>query len=143
MNDETKPSNPLSHVQMEWGQSDQQHFGYHSDEERKIKRGLEDWELVESIPLSQKAVPYWFYAIVVVVLLVAMGLAFPFWGVRPGHAKHWLDWGFFIALIYIAVSAVFIYFMVHMYGAQNAGKNKGESPSVESDPSSQQGVQRS
>lgn len=143
MNDEIKPSNPLGHVKMEWGQSDQHHFGYGSDEERKTKRGLEDWELVESIPLSQKPVPYWFYAVVVVVLLVGMGLAFPFWGLRPGHAKHWLDWGFFIALIYIAVSAVFIYFMVHMYGAQNAGKNKGKTSSAESDSSPQPDVRRS
>ncbi|MDA8415952.1 MAG: hypothetical protein M0Z78_02595 [Betaproteobacteria bacterium] len=142
MNEEITPKKPLTDVSPEWGRSDQKHFGYADDEERKNKRGLEDWELVESIPLSQKPVPYWFYAIVVVVLLVAIGLAFPFWGVRPGHVKHWLDWGFFIALVYIAVAATFIYFMVHMYGAQNAGQKKEEFPLSETSPSAQQEVPR-
>lgn len=118
MNDQTKHSALLTDIQPEWGKADAQHFGYASEDERKNKRGLEDWELVASVPTSQKPVPYWFYAIVVVVLLVAVGLSFPFWGTRPGHAKHWLDWGFVIALVYIAVAGTFIYFMVHMYESQ-------------------------
>ncbi len=124
MKDDTQHQSSLTGVQPEWGKADAEHYGYASEEERKNKRGLEDWELVDSIPQSQKPVPYWFYAIVVVVLLVAIGLSFPFWGTRPGHAKHWLDWGFLIALVYIGVAGTFVYFMVHMYGAQNSGKSK-------------------
>ena len=63
----TKRINPRllsGSVQSQWGKADAEHFGYESDEERKSKRGLEDWELVEKIPESQKPVPYWFFAVV-------------------------------------------------------------------------------
>ena len=129
MNQTREPAPPLSEIQPEWGQRDKEHFGYASDEERKAKRGLEDWELLESVPLSQKPVPYWFFAVIVVVLLVAVGLAFPFWGTRSGHQKHWLDWGFLLALVYIAGAGTFVYFMVRMYGSAAAGR-------LDSDPES-------
>jgi drug/metabolite transporter (DMT)-like permease len=99
-------------------------MGYASEEERKAKRGLEDWELVEKMPESQRAVPYWFLAVVVVVLLIGIGLAFPFWGVRPGYERPWLDWGFLIALVYIAVAGYFVYFMVNMYSGSKDHEGK-------------------
>ncbi|MBL0039416.1 MAG: hypothetical protein IPP36_13685, partial [Nitrosomonadales bacterium] len=70
-----------------WGEKPDDHFGYASDEERMAKRGLEDWELVETIPESQKKIPYWFIGVTVAVLLVAVGLSFPFWGLRPGDER--------------------------------------------------------
>ena len=91
-------------MESQWGKADADHFGYESDEDRKSKRGLEDWELVEKMPESQKPVPYWFFAVVLVVLLVGIGLSFPFWGLRPGDHRPWLDWGYLIALVYIAVA---------------------------------------
>jgi drug/metabolite transporter (DMT)-like permease len=84
----------------------------------RSKRGLEDWEIVEKIPESQKPVPYWFFAVVVVVLLVGIGLSFPFWGLRPGDNRPWLDWGFLIALVYIAVAGSFVWYMVRMFGSE-------------------------
>jgi hypothetical protein len=118
------PSN-LGAVSPDWGKNDPAHMGYASEEERKARRGLEDWELVEKMPESQRAVPYWFLAVVVVVLLIGIGLAFPFWGVRPGYERPWLDWGFLIALVYIAVAGYFVYFMVNMYsGSKDAEEGK-------------------
>lgn len=108
----------------DWGQNDPGHLGYASEDERKAKRGLEDWELVEKMPESQRAVPYWFLAVVVMVLLVGIGLAFPFWGVRPGYERPWLDWGFVIALVYIAVAGYFVYFMVNMYSGSREPEDK-------------------
>jgi hypothetical protein len=122
MAEHQEPSHPLGNVESKWGEQAGDHFGYSSDEERKAKRGLEDWELVEKIPESQKPVPYWFFAIVGVVLLVGVGLAFPFWGARPGQVRPWLDWGFAVALVYIAVAGYFVYFMVRMYGSSRAGR---------------------
>jgi len=122
MEDQKKPAAPLGAAQSQWGKADAQHFGYESDEVRRAKRGLEDWELVEKIPESQKPVPYWFFAIVAVVLLVAVGLSFPFWGLRPGDTRPWLDWGFLVALVYIAVAASFVWFMVRLYGSFRAGR---------------------
>ncbi|HQT81093.1 MAG: hypothetical protein B7Z60_03010 [Ferrovum sp. 37-45-19] len=118
----------LDKVTSQWGKLSDDHLGYASDEERRSKRGLEDWELVEKIPESQRPVPYWFFAVVVVVLLVGVGLAFPFWGTRPGHQKHWLDWGFAIALAYIAVAGYFVYYMVKWHGdtAQGGVKENSE-----------------
>jgi hypothetical protein len=122
MDDSDNSTRPTDAVESHWGKTDAQHFGYASDDERKAKRGLEDWELVEKIPESQRPVPYWFFAVVVVVLLVGVGLSFPFWGLRPGDNRPWLDWGYLIALVYIAVAAAFVWHMVRMYGSSKAGR---------------------
>lgn len=129
MSEQHKSSKELGSAHPEWGTRPADHFGYDSDEERKAKRGLEDWELVEKIPESQKPVPYWFFAVIVVVVLVGVGLAFPFWGSRPGQERSWVDWGFAVALLYIAGAGAFVYFMVRMYGSAAAGR-------LDSDPES-------
>jgi len=105
-----------------WGKIPKDNFGYASDEERRAKRGLEDWELVDNIPDSQAPVPRWFFGIIVAVLLVAVGLSFPFWGDRPGYEREWINWGFGAALLYLAVFGTFVYFMVNFYGSKVAGR---------------------
>jgi hypothetical protein len=112
----------LGTVSGEWGRQPEDHFGYASEEERLAKRGLEDWELVDKIPESQHNVPVWFIAVILVVLLVAIGLSFPFWGDRPGYERSWFNWGFVIALVYIAVAGTFVYFMVRLYGTHLGGR---------------------
>ena len=113
---------PLTEVRSEWGKLPEDHFGYASDEERRAKRGLEDWELVEYIPESQRGVPKWFLAVVAVVLLVAIGLSFPFWGDRPGYERSWVNWGFAAAIVYLLVAGTFVYFMVNLYGSKLGGR---------------------
>lgn len=109
-----------------WGENRKDNFGYASDEERLEKRGMEDWELVERIPDSQLNVPYWFWAVVVIVLLVGVGLSFPFWGLRPGVVVDWTVWvkdpGFLGSLVYIAAAGAFVWYMVNMYGSSAAGR---------------------
>jgi len=116
----------LSGVKPHWGELSKDNYGYSSDEERLVKRGMEDWELVEKIPESQRKVPYWFMAVVVSVLLVGVGLSFPFWGLRPGVTVEWTDWikdwGFWGSLVYISVAAAFVYYMVHMGGPAKGDK---------------------
>ena len=106
----------------QWGKLPEDNFGYSTDEERRAKRGLEDWELVEKIPESQRRVPPWFLAVIAAVLLVAIGLSFPFWGDRPGYEREWINWGFGAALLYLVVFGFFVYFMVNLYGSKAAGK---------------------
>ena len=79
MSEQDKKSSELkpADVKRKWGKTPEDHFGYESDEQRREKRGLEDWELVEKISESQPGVPPWFIAVIVVVLLVAVGLSFP------------------------------------------------------------------
>ena len=122
-------------IASEWGKAPQDHFGYASDKERLAKRGLEDWELVDTIPESQRNVPYWFIAVVAVVLLIAVGLSFPFWGDRPGYERSWINWGFGAALLYISVAGAFVYFMVRLYGTHLGGK-------LDSDKTAQDGDKR-
>lgn len=105
-----------------WGEAPPDNFGYASEEERHAKRGLEDWELVEKIPESQRNIPYWFGAVIFVVLLVAIGLSFPFWGDRPGYERAWVDWGFVAAIVWILAGIGFIYYMVTLYGSRRAGR---------------------
>jgi len=125
---ETKPTGfehlglEFTPVKPEWGRNPGDHFGYASDEERLRKRGMEDWELVAKIPTSQRRVPYWFIAVVVVVLLIAVGLGFPFWGQRPGVKVEWFNWGFVAAIVYVAIAATFVYFMTNLYGSERAGR---------------------
>lgn len=131
--DDGKEPLPLSGVESNWGERPDDHFGYASDEERMAKRGLEDWELVEKIPESQKGVPYWFVGVIVTVLLVAIGLSFPFWGNRPGTHPDWFNWGFVAALFYIAVAATLVYFMVQLYGSSSGGRLDSDKESEQSD----------
>lgn len=109
-------------VKPEWGQNPEDHFGYASDAERLARRGMEDWELVDKIPTSQRRIPYWFIAVVVIVLLVAVGLGFPFWGQRPGVKIEWFNWGFVAAIVYVAIAAAFVYFMTNLYGSERGGR---------------------
>lgn len=126
MSDEKKhkylSKDKLTAIDKQWGETPEDHFGYASDEERRAKRGMEDWELLESIPDSQQGVPKWFIGVILVVLLVAIGLSFPFWGDRPGYERSWVNWGFAIAIAYIAVASVFVYFMVRLYGSKVGGR---------------------
>lgn len=116
----------LSNEESQWGSPRKDNFGYASDQERLEKRGMEDWELVEKIPESQQKVPYWFMSVVVIVLLVGVGLSFPFWGLRPGVEVKWTDWvtepGFLGSLVYITVAAAFVYYMVNLYGSSVGGR---------------------
>lgn len=113
---------PTSSVKKEWGKIPEDHFGYASEEERLNKRGLEDWELVEKIPESQRRVPAWFIGIILVVLIVAFGLTLPFWGDRPDHPRAWFTWGHVAAAVYALVAGIFIYFMTNLYGSDRAGR---------------------
>lgn len=114
---------PVEAVKNEkWGELPEDNFGYASDEERRAKRGLEDWEMIDAIPDAQQPVPRWFIAIIVAVLLVAVGLSFPFWGDRPGYEREWINWGFGAAILYLVVFGTFVYFMVNFYGSKVAGR---------------------
>ena len=119
----------LSNEETQWGKNRSDNFGYASDKERLEKRGMEDWELVEKIPDSQGKVPVWFMAVGVCVLLVGVGLSFPFWGLRPGVEVTGVDWvkdpGFLGSLVYVTVAIIFIYFMVTRSG--KSGINKVDS----------------
>jgi hypothetical protein len=112
--------NDLANEENRWGELRKDNFGYATNEERLEKRGMEDWELVEKIPESQGKVPVWFMAVVVCVLMVGVGLSFPFWGLRPGVEVNWVDWvkdpGFLGSLVYVTVAIIFIYFMVTRSG---------------------------
>jgi len=119
MDEKQKPMGAIG--KQTWGEIPEDNFGYASDEERRAKRGLEDWELVEKVPDSQRGVPRWFLGVIVMVLLVAIGLSFPFWGDRPGYEREWINWGFGAAILYLAVFGAFVYFMVNMYSTSVDG----------------------
>ena len=141
--DKDKDARPLDPVESEWGETPEHHVGYASDEERLAKRGLEDWELVDRIPDSQRGVPVWFVAVIVMVLLVAIGLSFPFWGDRPGYERDWVNWGFAAAIVYLLIFGSFVYFMVSLYGSRWAGRldtdKRGEQDKNDAAPTTKKG----
>lgn len=110
-------------VENEWGRETEDHYGYASDEERRQKRGLEDWELVDTIPDSQKRVPKWFIGVIVAVGFVAVSLSFPFFGLRKDAIFNWDGWsvGVVAAVVYLVVMGLFVTFMVRLYGSKLGG----------------------
>lgn len=81
-NSRGNPSN-LDSINNQWGNQPDDNFGYASEEERRERRGLENWELVESMSDDQPGVFPWFRAVigsviigVLLFLLFAYGLDF-------------------------------------------------------------------
>lgn len=126
---------PLESTEQEWGKKSKDFYGYASEEERLAKRGLEDWEMVDKVSESQVAIPKWFIAVIIAVLLFAIFLSFPFWGDREGFEREWFNWGFGLALVYITISGGFIYAMISMFGL-NKGHNDSDDTSEEAKDSS-------
>ncbi len=100
------------------------HYGYASDEERRLKRGLENWEMVDAIPTAQKPIPRWFIAVIIAVIFVSISLSFPFFGRRAGMAFNWSHWsiGIIAAVVWIVAGSIFIYFMTRLYGSRLGGR---------------------
>lgn len=113
MSSEKKPSKPLFSVDdSKWGAEPTDNFGYRDETERHTKRGLEDWEMVAHMETSQQSIPYWFIAVFIVLLLVAIGLTFPFWGNRDGYERSWFDWGIPAGAAWVTCMSALIYYMV-------------------------------
>ncbi len=123
MSEENSSSKPAGQAE-DASDKMKKHYGYSSDEERRRKRGLEDWELVESIPTSQKPIPKWFIAIIVGVIFVSVSLSFPFFGRREFSVFDWSHWsmGVIGAVVWIIVGAIFIFFMTRIYGSKAGGR---------------------
>ncbi len=117
-----------------WGKAIDNNLGYASETERLSRRGLEDWEMVEKIEESEHNVPYWFVAVFVVLLIVAIGLNFPFWGDRPGYERAWFNWGIPAAVAYCTIASVAIYWLVDYRHIRNRKREeKAKENSIEAD----------
>lgn len=116
--------NPGAVEEANWGESSS--FGYKDEEDRLNKRGLEDWEMVSSMEQSTVGIPFWFVAIFIVLLLVAVGLTFPFWGSRPGYERPWFDWGIPAGVAWVVAMSGVIYYFVEMRPAKKQKKELAE-----------------
>jgi len=118
---------------LEWGEESKNNFGYSDEQERKDKRGLEDWEMVTSMEKSEVSIPYWFIALFVVLLIVAVGLTFPFWGNRPGYERPWFDWGIPLGILWVVGISIIIYYFVdlrHMIEKKKQQREKEKDNSI-------------
>ncbi len=104
----------INQSETQWGEVPEDNFGYEDDEERRNKRGLEDWELVQTMEETSTSIPYWFIAIFILLLLIAIGLTFPFWGNRPGFERPWFDWGIPAGAAWVIVMSFLIYYFVDL-----------------------------
>lgn len=99
--------------EIKWGETREDHLGYQDEADRISKRGLEDWEMVEKMSqTSDHRIPYWFFALFFLLLIVATGLTFPFWGVRPGFERSWFDWGIPGGVAWVVTMSIVIYYFV-------------------------------
>jgi len=80
-------------------------------------KGMTDEEIIASGQglESSQGVPRWFFAILVVMVLIAFGLTLPFWGDRVDNPRPWFTWGHIAALAYILVFGGFVYAMTMLY----------------------------
>jgi len=92
-------------------------FGGGQSRPQQQKKGLSDDEIIESGSglESSSRVPRWFLAIIVVVVIAALGLSLPFWGDRPDSPRPWYTWGHAAALAYMIVFGGFVYGMTMLY----------------------------
>jgi len=124
--DAPKGVNPTQEAQ--WGEERTDHYGYENEDERMSKRGLEDWELVEKMEESgNHRIPYWFIGLFLVLLLVATGLTFPFWGVRAGYERPWFDWGIVAGVGWCVFISAVIYYLVDYRHQRKEQRERTES----------------
>lgn len=83
-----------------------------STPEDRPRKGLEDWEMLQTRKEPPLKVPYWFIALVAVLLLGAVLLSFPLMGTRSGFERPWLDWGLAVGVGYGLISLTAIYFFL-------------------------------
>lgn len=120
MNDSTNLNSPrrgkpkdFSVEEVRWGETRDDHLGYASETDRITKRGLEDWEMVENMTdNSDHRIPYWFFGLFFLLVVVATGLTFPFWGVRVGFERSWFDWGIPAGIAWVVTMTAVIYYLV-------------------------------
>ena len=73
-------------------------------------------------------------SLIAAVLLVAIGLSFPFWGDRPGYEREWFDIGMGAAILYLFVFGGFVYYMVMYYSPSVDGmEDDGETEDISED----------
>ena len=81
-------------------------------QEDRPRKGLEDWEMLQTREEPPLKVPYWFIALVSVLILGAVLLSFPLMGTRDGFERPWLDWGLAVGVGYGLISLAAIYFLL-------------------------------
>ena len=86
--------------------------------ENRPRRTLEDWEMLQSREEPPLKVPWWFIAMVIVMLTISVFLTLPLMGERKGFERPWFDWGLVIGVGYGVVFLVIIYF--YMRGRKKA-----------------------
>lgn len=79
-NDDDAPRNAAP-SQQEWGALPDDNFGYRSEEERRARRGLEDWELLEGMSKTQPGVFDWLHTVVGAVIAGILIFALTAYGV--------------------------------------------------------------
>ena len=83
-----------------------------TENQNRPKRGLEDWEMLQTREEPPLNVPYWAILLVVGLLIGGVLLSFPLTGIREGYERPWIDSGLFIGLGYGILLLAVIYFIL-------------------------------
>ena len=96
-----------------------------TNSEDRPKRGLEDWEMLQTREEPPLKVPYWLIMLIVGLLIGSILLTFPLMGVREGYERPWLDWGLLVGVGYGVVALLMIYlFMRGRKKSANESKSR-------------------
>lgn len=77
--------------------------------EHRPRKGLEDWELLQTEEEPPLKIPYWLPIIIGGLFVFAIIATLPLLGVREGFERPWLDSGLLVGAGYGITSLVVIY----------------------------------
>lgn len=95
LSDKDPTSPDLTATDHQWGEQPDDNYGYATEEERRARRGLEDWELLEGMSSSQPGLFSWLRTVVGSVIA---------------------------GIIIFAIAAYGIYYVAYHYGPAILGK---------------------
>jgi len=116
MNEEKKPENITSKE------------NENTSNEHRPRRGLEDWEMLQTKEEAPLKVPYWFITLIIALLIGAVLLTLPLSGVRDGYERPWLDMGILVGIGYGIASLIVIYIFMR----KRKNKDKQSTPADKS-----------
>ena len=73
------PTQTLDPIENQWGAQPDHNFGYATEDERRANRGLEDWEMLDSMSKPQPGVRVWLRTVIGTVIAgVALFILFAY-----------------------------------------------------------------
>jgi len=123
-NHNTNNSDSLPQCENHWGKIPDNQFGYSNEEERHAKRGLEDWELADSIKASQSHFPKWLVHFTIISIICAVSFIVYYKLTHFGQVNSWVSDSISIELLVFFILCVTMLILALINFIQQTPKTK-------------------